>query len=41
MLGSDPVLQYDFGLDLQEGIGCQKVITLEPAYESAGGGNPD
>lgn len=35
MLGSDPVLQYDYGLDSH----FQGVITLEPVYTDAGGGN--
>jgi hypothetical protein len=40
MLGSDPVLQYDYGLDLKGGAAAsQGVITLEPVYTgSAGGG---
>lgn len=37
MLGSDPVLQYDHGLDRH----FQGVITLEPVYKEAGGGNRD
>lgn len=42
MLGSDPVYQYDFGLSAENGAETiQGVITLEPAYLSAGGGNPD
>lgn len=44
MLGSDPIYQYDLGLDLDVGgSDCQKVVTLEPVYsgESGGGGNPD
>ena len=42
MLGSDPVYQYDFGLNIESGAeAIQGVITLEPAYLSAGGGNPD
>lgn len=41
MLGSDPVYQYDFGLDLNLGAEkIQQVITLEPVYQTAGGGNP-
>ena len=35
MLGSDPVLQYDHGLDRH----FQGVITLEPVYTGAGGGD--
>ena len=30
MLGSDPIYQYDYCLDLQEGPTIQKVVTLEP-----------
>ena len=42
MLGSDPVYQYDLGVDVENGAkAIQDVITLEPAYTSAGGGNPD
>jgi len=38
MLGADPVYQYDYGLDLNNGADpVQKVITLEPAYGCAGG----
>jgi len=33
MLGSDPIHQYDSGL----GTGNQRVISLEPVYEKAGG----
>jgi hypothetical protein len=42
MLGSDPVYQYDFGMDPESGADvCQKVITLEPVYtEKGGGGDP-
>jgi hypothetical protein len=43
MLGSDPILQYDCGLDLSSGAaGAQGVITLEPVYtgQSGGGGVP-
>ncbi|MBR5427712.1 MAG: hypothetical protein IK118_05140 [Clostridia bacterium] len=41
MLGSDPVYQYDFGLDVKsEKRAAQKVITLEPAYPDRGGGCP-
>lgn len=41
MLGSDPIYQYDFGLDLDKGASSfQMVITLEPVYiENGGGGN--
>ena len=38
MLGSDPILQYDYKLDSQKGIEKQGVITLEPAYAKDGGG---
>ncbi len=39
MLGSDPVYQYDFGMNLQSGAASrQGVITLEPVYLKAGGG---
>ena len=42
MLGSDPVYQYDWGMDAETGAkDIQTVISLEPAYSSAGGGNPD
>ena len=41
MLGSDPVLQYDAGLDAMLGAASwQNVITLEPVYRRAGGGDP-
>lgn len=43
MLGSDPIRQYDMGLDPSAGAaGVQGVITLEPVYTSraGGGGNP-
>lgn len=42
MLGSDPVYQYDLGLDPDSGAKpIQSVITLEPAYnEGGGGGHP-
>ncbi len=41
MLGSDPVYQYDFGLDPESGAEkVQDVISLEPVYTEAGGGNP-
>ena len=39
MLGSDPVYQYDFGIDLNNGADqIQKVITLEPVYNASTGG---
>lgn len=39
MLGSDPVFQYDCGLDLEKGAtDFQHVITLEPSYNGAEGG---
>jgi len=44
MLGSDPIYQYDLGLDLESGnSACQKVVTLEPVYSGieGGGGVPD
>ena len=41
MLGSDPVTQYDMGLDLQNGASeVQPVASLEPVYRY-GGGDPD
>lgn len=44
MLGSDPIYQYDFGLDINSGAsGCQGVVTLEPVYcgSTGGGGVPE
>jgi len=44
MLGSDPIYQYDLGLDLAGAPDeCQKVVTLEPIYkgDAGGGGEPD
>lgn len=40
MLGADPVLQYDCGLDVNAPRpgGCQGVISLEPVYAGPGGG---
>lgn len=39
MLGSDPVAQYDFGLDPSSGApAVQGVITLEPVYSGKNGG---
>ncbi len=39
MLGSDPVYQYDYGLDVNsEKRAAQRVISLEPVYCGAGGG---
>jgi hypothetical protein len=39
MLGSDPVLQYDYGLDAASGAAAsQGVITLEPVYTGSDGG---
>lgn len=39
MLGSDPVYQYDFGLDVQNGADrVQGVVTLEPVYTGSGTG---
>lgn len=41
MLGSDPIYQYDLGLDVNsDRRRAQKVITLEPAYDDRGGGCP-
>jgi hypothetical protein len=44
MLGSDPIHQYDSGLDVNRttgGLGVQGVFTLEPVYKTeAGGGIP-
>ena len=41
MLGSDHVYQYDWGMDAQTGArDIQTVISLEPVYWNAGGGNP-
>ena len=41
MLGSDPVYQYDFGMNPDSGAeNIQGVITLEPVYHNKGGGNP-
>jgi len=41
MLGSDPVYQYDFGMDPESGAQrFQGVITLEPVYKGGGGGVP-
>lgn len=42
MLGSDPVYQYDFGMDAETGAQkVQGVITLEPVYNGGGGGVPE
>ncbi len=39
MLGSDPVYQYDIGLDVNNGAAAwQGVMTLEPVYCGQGGG---
>lgn len=41
MLGSDPVYQYDFGMNPEKGAQkVQGVITLEPVYNGGGGGVP-
>lgn len=42
MLGSDPVLQYDLGLDVSVGASTQGVVSLEPVYTGniGGGGVP-
>lgn len=37
MLGSDPIEQYDAGLNIKNGLGKQSVITLEPCYKHGGG----
>lgn len=41
MLGSDPIYQYDLGVDIEKDSSesVQGVVTLEPVYKSAGG-NP-
>ena len=42
MLGSDHVYQYDWGMDRETGAReIQTVISLEPVYWNAGGGNPN
>ena len=39
MLGSDPIYQYDCGLDINAGLAAfQGVITLEPVYTGKSGG---
>ena len=39
MLGSDPIYQYDCGLDISAGLAAaQGVITLEPVYTGKSGG---
>lgn len=39
MLGSDPVYQYDFGMDIEgDKKSAQGVVTLEPVYTRNGGG---
>lgn len=39
MLGSDPIYQYDIGLETGKASSeCQKVVTLEPVYSGADGG---
>lgn len=38
MLGSDPVSQYDLGLDIDTGAGVQGVASLEPVYTGGNGG---
>lgn len=41
MLGSDPIYQYDWGLDPDQGPkAIQTVVSLEPVYKKAGGGVP-
>ncbi len=38
MLGSDPISQYDLGLDVSAGAGVQGVASLEPVYNGGTGG---
>ena len=38
MLGSDPISQYDLGLDVSVGAGVQGVASLEPVYTGGTGG---
>ncbi|MHB1152168.1 MAG: polysaccharide deacetylase family protein [Eubacteriales bacterium] len=38
MLGSDPISQYDLGLDVSIGAGVQGVASLEPVYNGGTGG---
>lgn len=40
MLGSDPIYQYDFQMEVGEATVHQGVVSLEPVYAD-GGGNPD
>ncbi|MBE6768586.1 MAG: hypothetical protein E7549_06710 [Ruminococcaceae bacterium] len=41
MLGSDPVYQYDAGMDIRQRVTpSQKVFTLEPSYPDGGGADP-
>lgn len=41
MLGSDPIYQYDWGMQLDTGADAiQTVVSLEPVYSEAGGGVP-
>ncbi len=41
MLGSDPIYQYDWGMELESGAkAVQTVVSLEPVYKKAGGGVP-
>ncbi len=41
MLGSDPIYQYDWGMELDTGAkAIQTVVSLEPVYKKAGGGVP-
>lgn len=42
MLGSDPIYQYDVGMNPETGAdACQKVVTLEPVYGGTDGGGGD
>ena len=41
MLGSDPIYQYDYCLDIQKGPTRQSVVTLEPVYSDKGFGGGD
>lgn len=38
MLGSDPIYQYDLGLDIYTGAVTQGVVSLEPVYTGGTGG---
>jgi hypothetical protein len=42
MLGSDPVYQYDLGVNSEDNANLiQGVISLEPVYQGGGGGSPE